>query len=254
MDMRGPKSGVVVIGGGAGVGRAASLALAEQGRPVSVWDAHGEAARAVAKECRERFGVVSNAQVFDLKNEAAMALAIPSARRALGSIGALAYCAGANAWTGGPDEASAPGGGCAPAVYLRSSTQLIRWLLPCLQEAGPGSAVVMLSSANLIDAGASRDPAYMSTKAGLIGLNHAMSRALARDDIRINVICRVTGEAASFRERLAKLGYSIEDIGRQVPLGRASEVDDVARAIGYLLSDEASSITGINFVVDGASR
>lgn len=251
MEYCGPKTGVVVAGGGAGMGRAACFALAEQGRPVSVWDIDADGARAVAAECAERFGVAADAQIVDLRDEAAMAAAVSSSRAAIGLIGGLAYCAGVNAWNVPFEELAGPSWEFVFDVNLRGPARLIALLLPHLKEAGPGSAVVMLSSASIIDTGTWRDPAYMASKTGLMGLNKAMSRALAGDGIRVNMICPGTTDSALFRRGLEGIGYSISDIEKQLPLGRVAQPEDIAGPIRFLLSDDAAYITGVNLTVDG---
>lgn len=233
------------------MGRAACLALAEQGRPVSVWDIQDEAARATAAECHERFGVVADAQMVDLRDEAAMAAAVASSRGALGNIGALAYCAGVNSWNKDVEQLAGPSWDFVMDVNLRGPARLIGLLLPHLKEAGPGAAVVMLSSASVIDNGSWRDAAYVAAKTGLLGLNRALSRQLAGDGVRVNVICPGTTDSALFRRGLEGIGYSIDDIIKQIPLGRVGQPEDIAHSIRFLLSDEASFITGVNLVVDG---
>lgn len=251
MKPLGPETGVIVAGGAAGMGRAACLALAEHGRPIAVWDIQEAAARETAAECRERFGVTTDVQVVDLSDAAALEKAVAHSLAAVGSVGALAYCAGVNAWDEGPYDATGEGWEHVINVNLRGPATLIRLLIPALKAANPGSAVVMLSSAAVIDTGAWRDPAYMSAKTGLLGLGRAMSRALAGDGIRVNVICPGTTDSELFRKGLESIGYTVDDIVKQIPLGRVGDPMDIAYAIRFLLSNEASFITGVNLVVDG---
>lgn len=244
------ETGVIVAGGAAGMGHATCLALAEHGRPVAVWDIQEEAARQTAAECRDRYGVKTDVRVVDLADAAAMEEAAAGSLAALGTIGALAYCAGVNAWNEGPYDSTGDGWEHVLNVNLRGPATLIRLLIPAL-KANPGSAVVMLSSASILDTGSWRDPAYMSSKTGLLGLGRAMSRALAGDGIRVNVICPGTTDSELFRKGLRGTGYSIDDIVKQIPLGRVGDPADIAYAIRFLLSAEASFITGVNLVVDG---
>jgi NAD(P)-dependent dehydrogenase (short-subunit alcohol dehydrogenase family) len=248
---RGPKTGVIVAGGAVSMGAATCLALAEQGRPVAVWDIQEAPARAVAAECHERFGVATDVQVVDLGDEAAMAAAVARTRSALGGIGGLAYVAGVNAWEEGLDKVGGPGWERVMEVNLRGPARLIRLLHASLKEANPGSAVVLTSSASIIDLGAWRDAAYISAKTGLLGLMRSISRALAGDGIRVNMICPGTTDSALFRHGLANIGRPLDDIVSQIPLRRLGQPEDIANAIRFLLSDEASFITGVNLMVDG---
>ena len=169
----------------------------------------------------------------------------------LGQVGALAYCAGINSWEEGPYDVPGAGWDKVVAVNLRGPATLISLLAPAMKAAAPGSAVVLLSSASIVDMGSWRDPAYVSSKTGLLGLGRAMSRALAADGIRVNVISPGTTDSALFRRGLEGIGYSVEDVVTQIPLGRLGDPVDIAHAVRFLLSDEASFITGVNLVVDG---
>jgi 3-oxoacyl-[acyl-carrier protein] reductase len=91
---------------------------------------------------------------------------------------------------------------------------------------------------------------YAATKAGLIGFTKSLSRELGKVDITVNSISPgfmetdMTSSMAS--EALAK-------IKRRSPMGRLPQVGDVASMIAYLLGDEASSITGADFVIDAGN-
>lgn len=252
MEMLGPKTPVIVTGGASGVGRGTCLAVAEHGRPVAVWDIQERDAHETARECEERFGVKSDVQVVDLADDAALERAIAGTLAALGCVGALAYCAGVNAWYEGPSEVGGKGWEHVMGVNLRGPAVLTRLLIPALKAAGPGSAITLASSASTFDTGTWRDPAYLSSKMGLIGLARAMAKGLAADGIRVNVVTPGTIDTPLFRKGIASAqGASAERTASTVPLGRLGEPMDVGRAIRFLLSDEASYVTGTNLVVDG---
>src|SRR5690606_13054430 len=112
----------------------------------------------------------TDVQVVDLASEAAVKAAVASTPAALGGVGGLAYCAGVNAWHEGPHEVGGKGWEHVMGVNLRGAAVLTRLLIPALKDANPGSAVALTSSASTFDAGTWRDPAYLSSKMGLIGL------------------------------------------------------------------------------------
>lgn len=251
MEMLGPRTPVIVAGGATGIGRGTCLALAEHGRPVAVWDIQEEEAHETAAECRERFGVQTDVQVVDLANEQALDTAIAATLAALGGAGGLAYCAGVNAWYEGPGEVGGRGWEHVMGVNLRGPAILMRLLIPALKAAAPGSAITLASSASIFDTGTWRDPAYLTSKTGLVGLARAMAKGLAADGIRVNVVTPGTVDTPLFRQGIAAAGGSAEATARTVPLGRLGQPVDLGRAIRFLLSDEASFITGTNLVVDG---
>jgi NAD(P)-dependent dehydrogenase (short-subunit alcohol dehydrogenase family) len=251
MEMLGPKTPVIVTGGASGIGRGACLALAEHGRAVAVWDIQEQLAHEVAAECRERFGVKAHAQVVDLADPQALEAGLSATVSALGGVGGLAYCAGINAWHEGPDQVGGEGWDRVMAVNLHGAANLCRLLLPVLKQANPGSAIALCSSASTFDAGTWRDPAYLSSKMGLIGLARALAKGFAADGIRVNVVTPGTIDTPLFRHGIASANGSAEATARSIPLGRLGEPIDLGRAIRFLLSDEASFVTGTNLVVDG---
>jgi NAD(P)-dependent dehydrogenase (short-subunit alcohol dehydrogenase family) len=251
MEMLGPKTPVIVAGGASGVGYGTCLALAEHGRPVSVWDIQADAARATAAECAERFGVPTDFQVVDLADPEALEKSVPATLKTLGGAGGLAYCAGVNAWDEGPQDVGQRGWEHVMGVNLRGAAVLTRLLIPALKNANPGSAIVTVSSASTFDAGTWRDPAYLSSKMGLIGLTRALAKGLAPDGIRVNVVTPGTIDTPLFRQGIESAGGSAQETAARVPLGRLGQPLDVGRAIRFMLSDEASFITGTNLVVDG---
>jgi NAD(P)-dependent dehydrogenase (short-subunit alcohol dehydrogenase family) len=175
---------------------------------------------------------------------------VAATRESLGTIGALAYCAGVNAWYEGPDAVGGKGWKHVMDVNLNGPAVLIRLLLPAL-KASPGAAITLASSASTFDTGTWRDPAYLSSKMGLIGLTRAMAKGLAGYGIRVNVVTPGTIDTPLFRKGIEHAGGSADTTALSVPLGRLGQPIDVGRAIRFLLSDEASFITGTNLVVDG---
>jgi NAD(P)-dependent dehydrogenase (short-subunit alcohol dehydrogenase family) len=251
MEMLGPKTPVIVAGGASGIGRGTCLALAEHGRPVAVLDIQEALASEVAAECSARHGVKTHAEVVDLADEKALEAAVEASLAALGSVGALAYVAGVNAWYEGPDMVGGHGWDHVMGVNLRGAANLCRMLLPALKAANPGSAIVLCSSASTFDAGTWRDPAYLSSKMGLIGLARSLARGYAADGIRVNVVTPGTIDTPLFRHGIESAKGSAEETAKSIPLQRLGQPIDMGRAIRFLLSDEASFVTGANLVVDG---
>jgi 3-oxoacyl-[acyl-carrier protein] reductase len=89
---------------------------------------------------------------------------------------------------------------------------------------------------------------YSATKAGLEGLAQALASELARRGVRVNVV--LPGAVASAMLEASKIETGI-DPASMVPMGRLIEAQEVARACRFLLSDEASAITGALLPVDG---
>lgn len=97
--------------------------------------------------------------------------------------------------------------------------------------------------------GVERGVHYASSKGGLISLTRAMALELARFGIRVNTVA--PGHANTAQPRLARSEEELMAIGRQLPLGRIAEPDDIAGAVTFLASDDARYITGQTLHVNG---
>lgn len=238
-----PSTGVVVTGGASGIGRACCVALAEVGRPVAVWDVNG----AGAKETAELIGNAHWAEV-DVRSQAAITDAVGATVEALGTVGGLVHAAG----VAGPmpiDFMDEESWDAVLDVNLRAEAFLVRAFLPHFKAAGPGSAVVGIASVEAL-VGNGMIPAYCSSKAGLLGLTRALAHRLSVDGIRANAICPgaidtpMLAPLLAFPEARARLE-------ERVPLGRVADPSEIAKVARFLLSDEASYMTGAAVVVDG---
>ncbi len=120
-----------------------------------------------------------------------------------------------------------------------------KYLLPLIKATGSGSIINHAS----IDAlfGNSRIAAYSAAKGGIIPLTHVMARNLAQHNIRVNCVC--SGGITRHRKSPDRR-YLTRLIG-STPLGRMGKPEEVAYAVLFLASDEASYITGAALVIDG---
>jgi NAD(P)-dependent dehydrogenase (short-subunit alcohol dehydrogenase family) len=243
-----PASGVVVTGGASGIGLATSLALAEVGRPVAVWDLNGEGALRTADTCGSLHGVPTHAAEVDVRDPAAIQEAAAATLEALPSVGGLVHAAGVSV-PAAVDDLDPETWGDVVDVNLRAEALLVRALLPALLHARPGSAVVGISSVEAL-IGHGVLPAYCSSKAGLLGLTRSLAHALGGDGIRVNAICPGAVDTPMLAPVLAfEEGRRL--LEERIPLRRIATPEEVARAVRFLLSDEASYVHGSYLVVDG---
>jgi NAD(P)-dependent dehydrogenase (short-subunit alcohol dehydrogenase family) len=242
-----PDTGVVVTGGAAGIGRACALALAEAGRPVACWDIDGEGAERTAAEAAE-LGVAAVGLRCDVTQASQFGALIDESRVVLGSIGGLVHAAGVpgampvdfldeDTWDAVTD------------VNLRAQALLVRDLLGDLRNARPGSAIVGISSVEAIVAHGML-PAYCASKAGLLGLTRSLALRLAGEEIRVNAVCPGAVETAMLAPALENEELKSMLVSN-VPLDRVADPTEIAKAVRFLLSDDASYITGAHLVVDG---
>ena len=240
-----PKTGVVVTGGASGMGLASARALAAVGRPVALWDVQAERARDSAAEIAAEHRVVTTAIGIDVRDSDAIGDAVRSTVDSLGSVGGLVHAAGV------PDPidielVTEDDWDLLMAVNLRAFAMIVRALAPHLRASGPGAAIVAIASIHGIIA-SPVNPAYAASKAGLLGVTRSMAMHFAPQGIRANAVCPGyidTPMVPPIAEMRAKLA-------RSTPLGRLGRAEEVASTVRFLLSDDASFITGAQIVVDG---
>ncbi|GAA3696534.1 SDR family NAD(P)-dependent oxidoreductase [Arthrobacter ginkgonis] len=117
---------------------------------------------------------------------------------------------------------------------------------------GTGGSLVAISSIAGGVYGWAERAHYATAKAGIIGLVKSLAVELGPRGIRVNTVIPGTIDTPQARDGENSLGsQGIEDQGRHLPLQRAGRAEDVAAAIAFLTSEEASFITGTSLLVDG---
>lgn len=261
--MRRRFTGKVVLAVGAGadrtdwsIGRATALSFAREGAAVMAVDIRAEA----AEETRDLIvaeGGVCIEHAADASDPDAVARCVERCRRELGPIDVLYNNVGIMTF-GSATELAVADWDRVMAVNARSPFLACQAALPDMMAAGGGAIVNVSSIAAMRWTGARYLP-YSASKAAIIGFTCALALEYAAHGIRVN--CVVPGYVDSpmmrrgIERRLGRDAVTPEVERRHAacPLGRLGTAWDIANAVLFLASDEASYITGVALPVDGGA-
>lgn len=238
----------LVTGAAHGIGRAIALGLAAEGAAVAILDLDGEGAEATAGMIRKAGGRAYAGRA-DITDMADLSAAIDAVETALGPIDILVNNA---AYTASGDLANIPLDGWHREidVNVNGSYHCLRALLPRMKDRGHG-VVVNIASVNGVRYFG--NPAYSAAKAALINLTQAVASEYGAHGIRCNAVLpgSVRTDNITWKIRQERDPAIFTKLSRWYPLGRVAEPEDVAKAVSFLASDEASYITGVALPVDG---
>jgi NAD(P)-dependent dehydrogenase (short-subunit alcohol dehydrogenase family) len=236
---------VVVTGAASGIGRGTAALLVARGVAVAGLDRDP----GVDASMRELGGIGVVADVTDF---AAVERALAEAADALGGIDGVVNSAGIGGYTGDVARTSLEDWRRVMAVNLDGTFHVCKAAIPHLRGAG-GGVIVNVSSQFGVH-GCIASPAYVATKAGVIGLTKAMAVDHAHEAIR--VLCIAPGPVDTPLRDASLVQEEFDALERaraanRMPLARPAQVDEIAGAIAFLLSRDASYMTGAVLNVDG---
>jgi NAD(P)-dependent dehydrogenase (short-subunit alcohol dehydrogenase family) len=243
-----PATGVIVTGGAAGIGLACAEALAEVGRPVAIWDINEDAAIQAAEDIAARFQVITLGVGVDVTKLESYGCLIDQARQILGNIGGLLHAAGVS-HSVPIEDLEEKDWDIVLDVNLKAYVMLVRALLPDLR-ANTGSSVVGIASINAL-LGNQINPAYSASKGGLLAVSRALADGAAKDNVRVNAICPGYIRTAMMQPVIDNAPERARRFEEQSMMDRFGEPYEIGNVARFLLSNEASFITGQHIVVDG---
>src|SRR5438105_2713618 len=240
----------VVTGGGSGIGEATAKRFAAEGARVVVLDRDAEGGERVTREIGAAGGEAAFLRAEVSIEAEALALA-PFAVERFGALHILVNNAGARVY-GPVTEATEESWDLILAVNVKALGLCARAAIPEMAKAG-GGAIVNVSSANAIK-GRSGMAQYDASKAAVLGLTRSLAHDHAAQGIRVNAVCPGPTITQFHLKRAAARSVTEAEIratSKPTLLKRQAEPHEIAAAILFLASDEASYITGATLMVDG---
>lgn len=235
-----------ITGGGSGIGAATALKMAAEGATVIICGRREEPLQEVVEQIHAAGGKAAY-RVADVSNEDAFVGAIKSTAVEYGRLDIMVNNAMAYTW-GAVDSMSTADWHANFATTVDGTFWGTRTAMQVMKEQGGGAIVNIASICGLF--GTAWMSGYSAAKAAVINFSRAVASEGAPCKVRCNVV--VPGVVAT----PATAGMLGDDKTRSnteklIPMGRVGEAEELANAVFFLASDEASYITGASLVVDG---
>lgn len=240
----------IVTGGGTGIGRACSLALAAHGAHVAMAGRRTEPLEATAKEI-EALGSRALSHGCDITEKAQCRELVDATLAAFGRLDILVNCAGGapmkaiDAWTD-EDWRSVM------ALNLEAVWNLSHLAAEAMIAQGKGAIVNISSGASLRPMPMS--PIYAAAKSGVNSLTSSLAAAWTPRGVRVNAIAVGAVRAATLTDELARLGIDPDTMGQGNALGRLGEPEEIGAGMLFFASDMSSFCSGQTLLMHGGPK
>lgn len=246
----------LVTGAGSGIGKAAAILFAQEGASIAALGRTADELKATVEEIN-RAGGTSVPIVADISKPEEMRRAVAETIENFTRLDIVFANAGINGvWT--PIEELEPDEWDKTlAVNLRGTFLTVKYAIPFLKK--QGGSIIITSSVNgtriFSNSGAT---AYSTSKAGQVAFAKMAALELAKDKIRVNVVCpgaiETKIEESTEKRDVEHTHLTVEFPEGKIPLtdGKPGTAEQVARLALFLASDASSHITGTQIFIDGA--
>jgi len=236
----------LITGGSSGIGRATALAFARKGTKVIIadWIENEE-----TMDLIENLGSEAIFVKCDVSKSADVKALIEKTIAVFGRLDFAYNNAGIEGTSAPTQDCSEENWDKTIAINLKGIWLCMKQEIPEMIKKGKGVIVNCASVAGLV--GFQGLPAYVASKHGVIGLTKTAALECAKLGIRINVVCPGVIQTPMIDRLTGKKKDAIDQFTGLEPVGRFGQPEEIANAVIWLCSDEASFVTGVALPVDG---
>lgn len=238
---------VLVTGAARGIGRAIASGAASRGARVTAVDVDEEELSRAVEELGLPFDALQGVRA-DVTSSAEIELAVRRAEGSFGPVTGLVNNAGRNSY-GDAVEFTEQEWDSLFDLDLKSSWLVAKAVLPGMRRLRKGS-IVQIASVHARMTYPNYFP-YAAAKAGLIGLTQSLALDEGKFGIRVNAVNPGYTLTPMLREYFAMAPDAEQTALAAHPLGRMAQPEEIANVVCFLLSEEASFVTGADWMVDG---
>ncbi len=247
--MNGISDGVAIVtGGGSGIGRATATRFASEGARVVVTDVDVDGGEETVSQIEADGGEATFLEA-DVTDEDDVKATVETAVDTYGGLDFAFNNAGIEGANESSSQQSRSNWDQVIDINLTGVFLGIREQLPAMLEDGGGAIVNTASVAGLL--GFPNLSPYVASKHGVLGLTKTAAVEFSADGIRVNAVCPGVIETPMVARTREEDPEMMEQTAAATPIGRLGDPEEIASAVVWLCSDDASFVTGESLVVDG---
>lgn len=236
---------VLITGAASDIGAAIARRCISEGGRVVVSDRDENAAHLLARSLGDRAVAIG----CDVTSADSAETAAHFASKTYGRLDGIVHNAAAPSTDGTVVDLELQNWSAEIAVILTGAFLISKYCVPVMARSGGGSIVLIASQFGSV--ATEKSVAYCAAKAGLVHLAKAMATDHAREGIRVNSLSPGPVATSRLLKRWPSLEAADADLGKGPLLGRIAQPEEIAASAAFLLSRDASFVTGSDFLVDG---